>query len=62
MSAITESEHACTEAFYNPESVYRAMAPSECDIRPIRRPAEGAQILQVNMLDHVIIGRPFAGR
>ena len=33
-------------------------APSECDIRLTRRLAEGAQILQINMLDHVIIGRP----
>jgi DNA repair protein RadC len=33
-------------------------APSECDIRLTRRLAEGALILQINMLDHVIIGRP----
>ena len=33
-------------------------APSECDIRLTRTLAEGAKILQINMLDHVVIGRP----
>jgi DNA repair protein RadC len=37
-------------------------APSESDIRLTRRLCEGARILQINMLDHVIIGRPFGGR
>jgi len=32
---------------------------SQCDIRLTRSLAEGAQILQINMLDHVIIGRPY---
>jgi RadC-like JAB domain len=37
-------------------------APSEADIRLARRLAEGARILQINMLDHVIVGQPFDGR
>jgi DNA repair protein RadC len=37
-------------------------APSDADIRLTRRLAEGARILQVNMLDHVIVGQPFADR
>jgi DNA repair protein RadC len=36
--------------------------PSEADIRLTRRLAEGARILQINMLDHVIVGQPFDGR
>jgi DNA repair protein RadC len=36
--------------------------PSQADIRLTRRLAEGARILQVNILDHVIVGRPFDGR
>jgi DNA repair protein RadC len=34
----------------------------EADIRLTRRLAEGARILQINMLDHVIVGQPFDGR
>jgi DNA repair protein RadC len=37
-------------------------APSDADILLTRRLAEGARILQVNMLDHVIVGQPFADR
>ena len=37
-------------------------APSEADIRLTRRLAEGARILQINMLDHVIVGQSFDGR
>jgi len=37
-------------------------AASESDMRLTRRLGEGASILQINMLDHVIIGRPFGGR
>ena len=37
-------------------------APSEADIRLTRRLAEGARILQINMLYHVIVGQPFDGR
>jgi DNA repair protein RadC len=37
-------------------------APSEADIRLSRIVAEGARILQINMLDHVIVGQSFEGR
>jgi DNA repair protein RadC len=37
-------------------------APSEADIRLTRRLSEGARILQINMLDHVIVGRSFENR
>ena len=36
--------------------------PSEADIRLTRRLAEGARILQINMLDHVIVGQSFENR
>ena len=35
---------------------------SEADIRLTRRLGEGARILQINMLDHIIVGQPFDGR
>jgi hypothetical protein len=31
-------------------------------MRLTRKLGEGARILQINVLDHVIIGRPFGGR
>jgi DNA repair protein RadC len=128
MSRIAESEHARSEAFDSPESVYRACAdlklfnqevlrvillnarqrmitvidvtkgglneslayprdifrpviahsaysfilvhnhpsgdpsPSEADLRLTRRLNEAARILQIQMLDHVIIGEPMDGR
>ena len=37
-------------------------APSEADIRLTRRLAEGARVLQINMLDHVVVGQSFGGR
>jgi DNA repair protein RadC len=37
-------------------------APSEADIRLTRRLMEGARILQINMLDHVIVGQSFDRR
>ena len=37
-------------------------APSEADMRLTRRLAEGARLLQINLLDHVIVGQPFDGR
>jgi DNA repair protein RadC len=37
-------------------------APSEADIRLTRQLAEGAEILQIYMLDHVIVGQFFEGR
>src|SRR5580700_3447739 len=36
--------------------------PSEADIRLTRRLGEGARLLQINMLDHVIVGQPFDNR
>jgi len=36
--------------------------PSEADLRLTRRLAEGARILQINMLDHVIVGQSFDSR
>jgi DNA repair protein RadC len=37
-------------------------APSEADIRLTRRLADGASILQINMLDQVIVGQSFENR
>jgi DNA repair protein RadC len=37
-------------------------APSEADIRLTRRLGEGARILQINMVDHVIVGQSFDDR
>ena len=37
-------------------------APSDADIRLTRRLAEGARILQINVLDHVIVGQSFENR
>jgi DNA repair protein RadC len=128
MSTIAESEHARSEAFDSPKSVYSACAdmklfnqevlrvilldtrqrlitmidvtkgglneslahpreifrsaishsansfilvhnhpsgdptPSEADLRLTRRLNEAARILQIQMLDHVIIGHPISGR
>jgi len=31
-------------------------------MRLTRRLAEGARLLQINLLDHVIVGQPFDGR
>jgi DNA repair protein RadC len=36
--------------------------PSEADIRLTRRLDKGARILEINMLDHVIVGQSFADR
>jgi DNA repair protein RadC len=37
-------------------------SPSEADLRLTRRLNEAARILQIQMLDHVIIGEPMNGR
>jgi DNA repair protein RadC len=37
-------------------------SPSEADIRLARRLVEGARILQINMIDHVIVGQSFERR
>jgi DNA repair protein RadC len=36
--------------------------PSEADIRLTRRINEAARILQIQLLDHVVIGQPISGR
>jgi len=37
-------------------------SPSEADLRLTRRLVEGARILQINLVDHIIIGTPAPGR
>jgi DNA repair protein RadC len=37
-------------------------SPSEADMRLTRRILEASRILQLNLLDHVIIGAPAPGR
>ncbi len=37
-------------------------SPSEADIRLTRRISEGARLLQIHFLDHVIVGVPIEGR
>jgi len=37
-------------------------SPSEADIRLTRRISEGARLLQIHFLDHVIVGVPMEGR
>ena len=37
-------------------------SPSEADLRLTRRLSEASRILQIQMLDHVIIGQPMNGR
>jgi DNA repair protein RadC len=36
-------------------------SPSEADLRLTRRLSEAARILQIQLLDHVIIGQPMNG-
>jgi hypothetical protein len=37
-------------------------SPSEADLRPARRILEASKILQLQLVDHVIIGSPAPGR
>jgi DNA repair protein RadC len=37
-------------------------SPSKADVQVTKRIAAGARILQINFLDHVIVGQPIAGR
>jgi DNA repair protein RadC len=37
-------------------------SPSDADSRLTRRIVEAARLLQINLLDHVIVGQPFDGR
>jgi DNA repair protein RadC len=36
--------------------------PSDADLRPTRRIVEASRILQLELIDHVIIGTPAPGR
>jgi DNA repair protein RadC len=40
----------------------RRSLPSEADLRPARRILEASKILQLQLVDHVIIGSPAPGR
>jgi hypothetical protein len=48
-------------AFVLLHTIPRETQRREADIRLTRRLTEGARILQVNMLDHVIVGQSFEG-
>ena len=39
-----------------------SVSPSDADLRLTKRIASGARILQINFLDHVIVGQAVAGR
>ena len=54
-------DRECTRAMFASDIRTAANPPSEADMRLTRRLAEGARILQINMLDHVIVGKPFDG-
>jgi DNA repair protein RadC len=47
---------------YAARGITEAPSPSEADLRLTRRLNEAARILQIQMLDHVIIGEPMNGR
>jgi DNA repair protein RadC len=49
-------------ASYAACGIIRDPSPSEPDTRLTRRLSEGSRILQIQMLDHVIVGTPAAGR
>jgi DNA repair protein RadC len=38
------------------------VSPSDADLRLTQRIASGARILQINFLDHVIVGQAIAGQ
>jgi DNA repair protein RadC len=49
-------------ALHITQSPFRRSEPTEADLRLTRRLNEAARILQIQMLDHVIIGEPMNGR
>jgi DNA repair protein RadC len=49
-------------ALHITQSPLRRSEPTEADLRLTRRLNEAARILQIQMLDHVIIGEPMNGR
>jgi DNA repair protein RadC len=57
--AIVHSAYAFVVAHNHPSG---DPSPSEADIRLTRRLLEGARILQIQLVDHVIIGSALAGR
>ncbi|MGA8481747.1 MAG: DNA repair protein RadC [Chthoniobacterales bacterium] len=57
--AISHSAYALVVVHNHPSG---DASPSEADTRLTRRIAEAGRILQIQMLDHVIVGTPAAGR
>jgi hypothetical protein len=57
--AISHSAYALVVVHNHPSG---DVSPSEADTRLTRRIAEAAKILQIQLLDHVIVGQPLAGR
>ena len=57
--AITHSAHSFVLVHNHPSG---DPSPSEADLRLTRRVVEGARFLQIQMLDHLILGRPFQNR
>ena len=58
-SAISHSAYALVVVHNHPSG---DVSPSEADTRLTRRIAEAARILQIQLLDHVIVGQPLANR
>jgi len=58
-SVITLSAYAFVVVHNHPSG---DASPSDADFRLTRRLNEGARILQINMVDHVIVGQPVGGR
>jgi len=57
--AISHSAYALVVVHNHPSG---DVSPSEADTRLTRRIAEAAKILQIQLLDHVIVGQPLADR
>jgi DNA repair protein RadC len=58
-SAIVHSAYALVLVHNHPSG---DCTPSDADIRLTRRIAEAARLLQINFLDHVIVGQPMIDR
>jgi RadC-like JAB domain len=57
--AIAHSSFGFVLVHNHPSGVAR---PSEADLQLTRRILAGAHILEINFLDHVIVGQPMEGR
>ena len=57
--AIVHSAYALVVVHNHPSG---DPSPSEADTRLTRRLSEGSRLLQIQMVDHVIVGTPAAGR